>query len=368
MEPVTRQHLSRSFLAMSQAARSTSPVTAALCEGLGRGPAPASEAVFDHYFRIISATHFNLPAFLASLHHLALAGDAPELARFFPSCGGSFQPEQQAALAETAESVLRERREEVLDFLLTHDRRDVEVRRASAVLLGALATVEHFGGGLSLVQLGSGDGLLLQFDQYAYAFGDHRLGWSPLLLETAVEGNSAPIERLLRRGMPDLVGRWGLDAAPIDLTDAAERLISEAFVLPDQVAQLDRFGMACTLMENAGGPPNLRRGKLELDIARLLVEAYNEMAPGNTLLLFSVMAWSRLDDAAQRHIALAVQTLATQVRPHKPIAWLQAEPFTPGQSTLELRLHTFGWADLEDRSVRKLAEADPDLAWVRWLE
>lgn len=368
MEPVTRQHLSRSFLAMSQAMQATSPVTAALCQGLGRGPAPACEAVFDHYFRIISAAHFNLPAFLAALHHLALTGEAADLARFFPSCGGAFRQEEQAALTAAAEACLWERRDEVLDFLLTHEPRDDEARRATAVLLGTLATVDRFGGGLSLVQLGAQNALLLRFDQYAYRLGAHRLGGSPVLLETAVDGNVAAVERLLGPGMPSVVARRGVDQHPVDLRNPEQRHISEAFILPDQTERLTRLRSACTLMDPAGAQPDLRRGVPELDMARLLVEAYNEMAPGNTLLLFSLMAWTRLDDEAQKRIALGVQSLAAQVRPHKPIAWLQAEEFIPGRRVLELRLHTFGWADLEDRSVVKLAEADPDLAWIRWLE
>lgn len=368
MEQVTRQQLSRAFLALSQAMQSTSPVTAALCEGLGRGPAPACEALFDHYFRIISAAHFNLSTFLAALHHLALAGEAPALARLFPSCGGAFRPEEQAALTAAAEACLWERREEVLDFLLTHESRDDEARRATAVLMGALATVDRLGGGLSLVQLGARDNLLLRFDQYAYRLGPHRLGDSPLLLETAIDGKAAALERLLGPGMPRVVGRRGLDQDPVDLGDPEQRRIAEAFIPPDQMGRLTRLRHACNLTDSPVPPPDLRRGVPELDMGRLLVEAYNEMAPGNTLLLFSLMAWTRLGDEAQKRIALGVQSLAAQVRPHKPIAWLQAEPFIPGKQVLELRLHTFGWADLEDRAVVKLAETDPDLAWIRWLE
>ncbi|MFZ5822768.1 MAG: DUF2332 family protein [Bacillota bacterium] len=368
MEPVTRQQLSRAFLAMSHAFASASPVTAALCAGLGRGPTPACEALFDQYFRIISAAHFNLPTFLAALHHMALSGEAPSLAHFFPSCGGGFIPEEGAALIAAAERCLEERREEVLDFLLTYEPRNHEVRRAAAVLLGALATVERLGGGLSLVQMGAQNGLLLQFDRYAYRLGAHQLGDSPLLLETAVNGNTAAVDRLLGLGMVSVVGRLGIDQDPADLRDPEQRRIAEAFIPPDQADRLARLRGACGLLDTAGEAPHLRRGLPELDLGRLLVEAYNEMAPGNTLLLFSLMSWTALDDEAQKRIALGVQSLAAQVRPHKPIAWLQAEEFTPGRGVLELRLHTFGWADLEDRSVVKLAEADPDLAWIRWLE
>lgn len=357
MEPVTRSQLSRAFLAVGEA--SPSPLYGALCAGLAQGPSPACEALFDHYFRIISATHMNLPVFLAGLHHLALSGQAPHLASFFPSCGGAFRPAEDGhGLLTAVESALREHREELLDFLLTYEAREPEVRRAAAVMLGALSTVEQFGGGLSLVQLGARDGLLLSFDQYGYDFGQGQRGQSPLVLESRAEG------RLPGGEIPAIVGRRGLDMAPVDLHDPAERLLSAAFLPPDDLERLARFRTACTLLAE---PIELRQGIAELDLPRLLVEAYNEMPPGNTLYLFSLLAWSQLDDEAQKRVASGLQSLAAQVRPHKPIAWLQAEPFVPGAAALELRLHTFGWADLEDREVRKLAEAAHDLSWIRWL-
>lgn len=358
MEPTTRQQLHRHLLTFSQT--SPSPLYSALCARLAQNASPACEALFDQYFRIISATHFNLPVFLAALHHLALSGDAPELARLFPSCGGTFHPhEDDNNLVALTETALRERREELLDFLLTYEPRDPEPQRATAALLGALATAEQFGGGLSLVQLGASDALMLSFDRYAYALGPLHLGTSPLLLQPAAEG------KLPAGPMPVIVGRTGLDMAPVNLDDPAERRVTEAFLPPDDLAALGRLRAAIDLHSPEAV---LRQGVPELDLSRLLVEAYNAMAPGNTLFLFSILAWSRLDDEAQKRVALGLQSLAAQVKPHKPIAWLQAEPFTPGSATLELRLHTFGWADLEDRSVRKLAEAAPDLSWIQWLE
>ncbi len=367
MEPVTRQLLSDTFLTAAKALEPISPVAAALSGGLSEGPSPALETLYDTYFRVISAVHPNLPVLLAALHALALAGDAPALARFFPSCGGSFDPSARPALVKTAEDVLREHRESLLDFLLSHEPRDPEVRRSAAVMLGALATVERFGGGLSLVELGSRDGLALHWDRYRYSTGNRAIGAGPVTFNVQVHDPAGTAGRLLSAPMPRVVGRTGLDPDPIDLSDEAERRVSEAFIWPDQVERLTRFRAAVALQKEMGRPP-IRRGVPELDLARLLVETYNQMEPGNTLFLFSLLSWNALTDEAQKRTALGLQTLAAQVQAHKPIAWLQVDRFTPGQESLELRLHTFGWADLEDRAVRRLAEASQDLARVRWLE
>jgi hypothetical protein len=107
---------------------------------------------------------------------------------------------------------------------------------------------------------------------------------------------------------------------------------------------------------------------VEHDLAALLVERYNAMPEGNTLFLCQSLLWPYLAEEQRVRMTSAVQRLAAQLRPHKPLAWLQIEPFTPGSGTLTLRLQTFGWADQEDRAVRNLAEAAPDLAWVRWVE
>jgi|GEM_PF-5185839 len=367
MEPVTRHLLRQSYLALRQSAESTSPLVAALAGALGATLPPQLEALYDSYFRVISAVHPNLPVLLAGLHHLALSGEAPALARFYPSCGGQFRPGDEAALADSVAGVLGEHRESLLDFLLTYEPRDPEPRLSGAVLLGALATADRFGGGLSLVELGAGDGLALQFDRYRYAIGERHLGSGPALLALDLQDPAGTAHRLLEAPLPGVVGRIGLDPSPINLLDPAERRVSEAFIWPDQVERLARFRAAADLQAECGRP-EVRCGIPELDLAGLLVQRYNGMAPGNTLLLVSLLSWSRLDDPAQKRSALALQTLAAQVQPHKPIAWLQVDRFSPGQTALELRLHTFGWADLEDRAVRRLAEAAPDLSWVRWLE
>lgn len=365
MDPFFLKQLTAALEAQAALAAEESPLHAALCTGLAVGPSPEVVALFDKYYRIISATVPQVPLMLAGLHHLALQGYAPDLARFYPSCGGQFTPADGPALVAAAEEALATGLEDLLDFMLSQELQPHLVQRSVAVLLGALATVDRFGGGLSLVEIGCSGGLNLRFDSYAYQIGTSRLGDSPLTLQTGLTGDTAAVERLLALGMPKVAARCGLDLDPRDLRDPAERQVFAALLPPDAPEAHAQFQTAAGLLA-AAAPLDLRRGAAETDLAPLLVEAYNEMPPGNTLFLFETFLWPYLSDEERRQTALALQRLASQVQPKKPIAWLQVEPFTPG--AVELRLHTFGWADLEDRAVRKLAEADRWLKTMNWVE
>lgn len=355
MEPTTIQRLRQAFEAYGDRCRPESPLAADLAAALGDGPSPAALDLFGRFFRIISAAVPNIPLLIAAVHHQALRGEAPALARLFPTCGGSYAPAaDREALAAAAQERLAESREDLLDFMLSYSPVRDEPRRGAALLLGALAAAERFGGGLSVVEIGAGGGLHLLFDRY------------DLMREVAVRSGGATLAPLLERGLPPVVGRLGLEPEPRDLTDPDQALLSLAFRHPDDADGARRLRQAVALLSEQG-VPEIRQGTPEEDLAPLLVDAYNAMPAGNTLLLFQTGIFPYQADWQQQAMTLAVQRLAAQIQSHKPVAWLQAEPFTPGSRHLDLRLHTFGWRDPEEREVRKLGEAAPDLAWVDWL-
>lgn len=346
-----------------------SPLYGFLAERLGAhdGDVEAISAVYDKYTRILSTMEFPLPLFLAGLHRLALAGGAPQVARFYPSCGGSFDPARVADLAAAVDADVRDGLDDVLDFMLSRTPVADDPQRAIPVLLGMLAAVDRFGGGVSLVELGCGGGLSLLADRYAYRLGTVALGDGRPVLSADLADPAGAVARLAAAcQIPAVVGRAGLDESPRDLTDPEELAAVAAFIPPDQAERRARLLEAAAATSETA--VELRAGNAAFDLAPLLVEAYNRMPPGNTLLLCNVLAWHDLGDDEKRRAALAVQQLAAQLQPQKPLAWLQAEPPTPGSDRLELKLSTFGWADMEDRAVRRLAEADLRLGQVRWLE
>jgi hypothetical protein len=364
------QRLRDAFAALAARVQTASPAGAALASGLG-GTAPdgngllldAVADVFDRYYRIISDERPAAELFLCALHHLALTGDAPHLAPYLPTCGGSFTTAE--ALPAAAADVAAHR-EDLLDYLLSQELQPHLVERSAAYLLGAATAADRFGGGVSLVDVGCGGGLNLLFDGYAYRFGTMAVGGdSPVVIAVDYEGAAAPLRYLEAHGIPPVVGRYGLDPALRDLADPADLAVLTSFLWPDQAAQAARLRSAAALLA-AGPRPDLRQGAAEADLLPLLAEAYDTMPEGNTLLVADAFLWPYLSETQRQQMTWAIQRLAGHLQPHKPMAWLQLEPQETGR--VELKLHTFGWADKEDRAVRRLAAAEPDLSRLRWLE
>lgn len=353
--------LQRTFLTHASRLRADSPLYAALCESLAAGRHRTAGDLFGRYFRILSTDVADVSLFLGALHHLALTGSSAALAALFPSCGGKWDGSGPGALLAAVEDAMASHYDEILDFMLSQERVTDDPAPAALFLLGALAAAERFGGDIALVEMGAGGGLHLLLDQYAYRFGAAAVGDGPLRLELKTEG---PVESLLCRGIPTVRERVGLEARPRDLTRPDGLLLSTAFVPPDRLERIERLRTGAAVMARAGRP-DLREGQAASDLAAVAEEVYDRMEPGTTLLLVEALHWSTLGSEEQKQVAHAIQRLAARIRPEKPIAWFQADRFAPGDSALELRLHTFGWTDPEDRAVRRIGAADPHLTWVR---
>jgi hypothetical protein len=365
MDRVRLQHLADAFGGLAARLQTEAPVAAALAEGLGSSPTVAG--VFDDFYRIISDERPAAEHFLCGLHHLALTGEAPRTAAFLPTCGGRFGPGAVAA----AEADLDEKGQDLLDYLLSQELQLHLVERSAAYLLGAAMVADRFGGGLSVVDVGCSAGLNLLFDRYAYRFGTAAIGDSPLVIPVACDEACPPVRHLLAHGIPPVVGRYGLDPAPRNPADTADVAVLLSFLWPDQAEAANRLRTAAALAGEAiaaGQGPDLRQGTAEDDLLPLLAEAYDAMPEGNTLLVTDAFLWPYLSSPLRQQMAWAIQRLAAHLQPHKPMAWLQVEPPEAGGSQAELKLHTFGWADKEDRAVRRLAAVEPDLSRVHWLE
>lgn len=307
------------------------PVGRVMCEVLGGGPGrgsgagaahstaappPAVAELFRQFYRTISAEAPDVRLFLSALHHLALSGEAPRLGACFPSCGGVAD---LTALAEVLESEVAAGRESLLDYMLSQQVRPWLPERAGLLARGARAVAATFGGGISLVEFGGVCGLNLLLDEDAEA--------------------------------PPVLARRGLDPAPLFPADPGDRLLLESFLWPDETERLTRLRHLAASPEAAA--LDLRQGDPAADLLPILAEAYAAMVPGNTLVIMDAFAWPALSDTERQQVTWQIQHLAAHLQPHKPLAWLQLEPNALG-SAVELRLHTFGWSDPEDRAVRRL--------------
>src|SRR5262245_12306919 len=157
---------------------------------------------------------------LGAVHRLVLDGEAPELARYYPSAGGV--PESPA----TWQAFLRlvETRADVLRPALDRHVQTNEVRRCMALLAGFLTVAATHPLPLRILEIGSSAGLNLCWDRYRYAVtspADTRAAqhvWgdpaSPVTIQSGWDG-----PRAIFATQAVVAARHGCDVAPLDVTD-----------------------------------------------------------------------------------------------------------------------------------------------------
>ncbi len=122
-----------------------------------------------------------------------------------------------------------------------------------AALLPALSAVD---GPIALLELGASAGLCLYPDRYSYRYTgrpaiDPSHGASPVVLTCALTGD--PPLRL-----PEVIWRAGIDLAPLDAADPADRRFLTTLVWPGEVGRAARIEAALDIV--AAEPPVLLRG------------------------------------------------------------------------------------------------------------
>lgn len=112
--------------------------------------------------------------YMAAVHRLVLTRQAPELALFFPSVGGTADGEQAwPALA----AALEQHRDTVSDWVVRRCQTN-EVGRCAALACGFLtAAMEEDGLGLRLLEIGASGGLNLRWDRYVYTDAASDRSW-----------------------------------------------------------------------------------------------------------------------------------------------------------------------------------------------
>jgi hypothetical protein len=343
MEPRLQQLIRQAYEEGAAHWAVRSPRFAALCRGLAAGPSLALTRLVQTYFRVVAVQRPPVDPLLYGLHRLALSGEAPDLAAYFPTCAQQALPLDEGALVAAAEATLERLEADLLDALLTPPLPPCDPVDCVGLAGAVLTLADRWGGSFTLVELGGGSGLPLRFDRLL------------------AEGDLPP--GLLGRPLPTITGRYGLAVAPLDLTSPADQLWAAAHFLPEDQAGLNRFRDAVQALPSLP-PIDQRQGDPAFDLFPLLQEVYGRMAPGETLLLFSLWGWQSLSTGEQQGVTSALQRLVAKLEPQRPVAFLQLDQFRPG-APAELRLQTFNWTDPEDRTVETLATyANRRFGWL----
>lgn len=247
-----------------------------------------------------------------SVHRLVLEGRAGELASYFPSVGGRWDPDRgwhafRALLGESPQLV-RE--------WLGQPPQTNEVGRAGALLGGLLRVPAPFRLPVRLLEIGSSGGLNLRADRFCYT-DEHGRRWgdpdSPLVLEGAWRG-SDPVP------WPDLTiaERLGSDVTPVDPTTPEGRLVLTSYVWPDQDARLARLRAALDIAATC--PAEVRRTD-----ARSFVDGV-DLVPGTLTVLWHSVMWQYLTDEDRAAVEARIEQVAATAGTDRPFAHLLLEP------------------------------------------
>jgi D-aspartate ligase len=284
---------------------------------------------------------------MGAVHRLVLEGSAPDLARFYPSAGGTDEGDPWPAFAET----LTTHRERLLD-LLEHPVQTNEIARCSALLGAFLVVARETGLPLRLLEVGSSAGLLLRWPEYRYVERD--LNWgdpdSPACLEGAFAEGVPPFDL-----SATVVERRGCDAAPLDPTSADDRLTLMSYVWADEKWRFDLLQSALAVAQDVHVPVEAA------DACDWIEEALAEPAEGAATVVFHSLFIHFLDAKQRARFETALKEAGRRATTRSPLARVSLEwPREGGQP--ELLLTT--WPGAVTRRLATTDDRGRDIHWA----
>ena len=290
---------------------------------------------------------------MAALHHLVLAGDAPELAGHHPSVGGQKPPNEAWAAAEvTIGDNLEQLRRLCTQTVQTND------PGRSAALYGSLLWLAgRHRLPIRLLELGASAGLNLHADRYRYVIGGRPLGdpASRVSFDEPWRGLAVPDPWAAERWLL-LEERRGCDPAPIDVStpEGALRLLS--YIWPDEPDRLARLTGAIEIARAHSTVVDAADAAAWVE--RHLVETH----PGQVTVVWQSIMRQYLDGTEQRELEARMERAGRAADRERPLAWLTMEPAGEdhlSNFTLSCRL----WPDDTTVALADTGTHGPPVTW-----
>jgi hypothetical protein len=334
---------------------------------------PGEDQLADWLVRVGGKrSSFDVPLLLlAGLHRdiLAGCGGVRDLARYFPSVGGT-RPVDADDLAACLRRAIGARQEALADWFATAQVQTNETARGFCWLLPVC-----FPGwpSIHLVDLGASAGLNLVAEQRHYRLTDTTGGATlvelgcgePVQFTVASEGAFISPARPV---LPTIRSRLGCDFAPLVLHSEHEEQTLAAFVWPDQPERLSllRQGIAALHQVNRTEVPVcLHQVDLPDGLPRFLDQRISPLNDAPIVLYNTYLTTYLHDKGASLRPYLA----AWASRQPRPVLWLQWETLWQGPTPPE-----FGWvgwtADLWQDGRHHhwhFAWTHPHGTRIRWL-
>jgi hypothetical protein len=251
---------------------------------------------------------------LGGVHALVLTGQAPDLAAFYPSVGGTADPGPGYAQAWGAVRQVLAARSDAVRAWLDRPPQTNEVGRAAALLGGLRHLVAEACLPVRLVEIGASAGLNLRADRFHIPgeAGRHGDPSSPVVLAGAWRGQPPPPADV------EVIERTGGDRTPIDPTTPQGRLTLAAYVWPDQPDRTERLRGALAVAARL--PADLRQEPASDTLRR------TALADGSWTVLWHSIVRQYLDEAQRAAVTEGIAALGAAATPSARFAWLSLEP------------------------------------------
>ncbi|WP_371403650.1 DUF2332 domain-containing protein [Kribbella sp. NBC_00662] len=288
---------------------------------------------------------------LGAVHGLVLSGTVPELAAFYPSVGGAWDP---VLGWEAFEQVLQSRAGEIRS-LLTQPPQTNEVNRSVALYGGLLQLAQTVPLPVRLFEIGASAGLNLRADHFRYVGDGASYGPvdSPVVFDPAWVGEipSADVR---------IAERVGCDISPVNpLTEEGARTLA-SYVWPDQSERLTRLRGA---VEVAREVPADVRPEDAVSFLRAL-----ELSEGHVTVVWHSIMWQYLRRPDRAAIEARLEELGAQATESAPLAHLSLEPHATisharGAEGWEYRVDLQTWPDSSRRTLGAIGPHGQALVW-----
>jgi hypothetical protein len=280
---------------------------------------------------------------LAAVHGWVLRGDLPDLARHYPSAGGSRPPEGAWPLFRAACLERADELSQLLALPLQHN----EVARAVPLACGFHLVASETGLPLRLLEVGASAGLLLRWDRY------RERPWFQALY------GAQPASQI----RVEISERRGCDLHPIDPTNPDQALRLRSYVWADLPKHLSILEEALEICRQV--PAVVDRASGEEWLEHQLATSH----PGQVTVVFHSLIEASAGPEAMSRMQEIVQRAGDRATAEAPLAYLRFEAGVEGepgsnQRQAMMRVTVIRWPGGGERLV---ATADVNGWYLRRL-
>ena len=260
---------------------------------------------------------------MAAVHRLVLTGDAPALARHYPSAGGDDASDAWPAFHDVLSA-----HEETVSAGVARPCQTNEVGRCAALIVGFLAAAHAARLPLRMLEVGASAGLSLRWDHFHY--GDRVSGWgdprSPVDLDGLWDEPPAHLDAPVH-----VASRRGCDPNPLDPASEEHRLALQASVWADQVARFRRLRGALELAARVPATVD------QASVMQWLPQHLAEPAEGTATVVYHSIVEEYVPAGELAAFYRTMEDAGARASARAPLAWVRLEP-QPGHKRHQLTL------------------------------